>query len=498
MTSDAEGKQPHMDDLAFLSATSLAGMIRDGALTSADLTDHYIRRIDAFDGRTNAVVVRIFDRAREAAAAADARQRSGAELGPLHGVPMTIKESFALAGTPTTFGFAAFADNIASSNAVAVDRLVGAGAVILGKTNVPPGLMDGQSVNPVYGRTANPWDLERTPGGSSGGSAAAVAAGLSALEFGSDIASSIRNPAHYCGIFGHKPSYGLCPTRGHSLFADDLSPDIAVTGPLARSAADLALAFSVVAGADEPTSRGWSLALRPSRKAELRQFAIGLVTDDPFAEVDNDVAVLLERLGTFLETQDVTVRRDHRPGFDSRELYQLYMVLLRAAGSASASDEEVAAAAPLAAGASRFSREVATLNAYGVVLSHRDWLRLDAERARVRREWRDYFEQTDLLLCPPLSTAAFPHDERPPQQRTLAVNGREVPFENQLFWAGYAGVAYLPATVAPIGLTDGGLPVGVQIIGPEYGDYECLRFAQLLEEHYRAFTPPPAFAGLVP
>jgi amidase len=487
-----------VDDLAFQSATSLAAMIREGALTSSELTDHYIRRISAFDDRINAVVVRTFDRAREAAATADARQRSGAQLGPLHGLPMTIKESFALAGTPTTFGFEAFADNIATGNAVAVDRLIGAGAIILGKTNVPPGLMDGQSANPVYGRTANPWDLGRTPGGSSGGSAAAMAAGLSALDFGSDIASSIRNPAHYCGIFGHKPSYGLCPVRGHSLTADDLAPDIAVVGPLARSAADLALVFSVVAGPDEPMSRGWRLALAASPNTELRQFTVGLVTNDDFAEIDTEVSAQLDHLGTFLEKQGAQVRRGHRPDFDSRELYQLYMVLLRAAASASASDEEVAAAAPLAAGASRFSRDVAALNAYGVTLSHRDWLRLDAERDRVRRTWSDYFAQTDLLLCPPLSTAAFPHDERPPQQRTLTVNGREVPFENQLFWAGYAGVAYLPATVAPIGLTASGLPVGVQIIGPEYADYECLRFAELLEAHYRAFVPPPAFAGTPP
>ena len=483
-----------MDDLAFRSASSLAAMIREQTISSAELTEHYIRRISEFDDRTNAVVVRTFDRAREAAAAADARQRAGGELGPLHGVPMTIKESFALAGTPTTFGFEAFANNVATRNAVAVDRLIGAGAVILGKTNVPPGLMDGQSANPVYGRTANPWDLGRTPGGSSGGSAAALAAGLSALEFGSDIASSIRNPAHYCGVFGHKPTYGVCPTRGHWLAPHDLAPDIAVVGPLARSAADLALALSVVAGPDEPMSHGWQLALRGSQK-KLRQFNIALVIDDAFAEVDAEVSALLDDLGTFLEGQQVRVNRKTRPAFDSRELFQLYMILLRAAGSASAGDEEVAAAAPLATGASRFSKEMATLNAYGVVLSHRDWLRLDAERDGMRRKWREFFAEADLLLCPPLSTAAFPHDERPPQQRTLTVNGREVPFENQLFWAGYAGVVYLPATVAPIGLTTAGLPVGVQIIGPEYGDYECLRFSQLLEQHYRAFVPPPDFAG---
>jgi amidase len=299
-------------------------------------------------------------------------------------------------------------------------------------------------------------------------------------------------------VFGHKPTYGVCPTRGHSLSGDDPGPDIAVVGPLARSASDLVLALSVVAGADDPMNRGWRLALPRSQKTELRQFTVGLVTDDAFAEVDAEVSTLLEELGVFLEGQGATVRRDARPGFESRELFQLYMILLRAAGSAGASDEEVAAALPLAAGASRFSRDMAALNAYGVSLSHRDWLRLDAERHRMRRLWAEYFAETDLLLCPPLSSAAFPHDTRPPQQRTLTVNGREVPFENQLFWAGYAGLVYLPASVAPGGLTPGGLPVGVQIVGPEYADYECLRFAELLEQRYRAFVPPPAFSAPPP
>jgi len=439
------------------------------------------------------VVVRTFHAARSRARAADAARARGDDSGALHGLPMTIKESFNLAGTPTTFGFAEFAGNIARSDAVAVKRLTGAGAIILGKTNVPPGLMDGQSVNPVYGRTVNPWDVARTPGGSSGGSAAALAAGFSALDFGSDIASSIRNPAHYCGVYGHKPSFGLCPTRGHALADDELPLDIAVTGPMARSAFDLELALGIVAGPDTPQSLAWRLELPPSRRSQLAEFRVALVTGDDFAEVDGEVAMLLDELGRFLEGSGVRVSRTARPDFDSRELHALYLILLRAAASAPIGDAEHAAAQARAAGASRHSHEMELLNAYGVSLSHRDWLRLDQERHRLRAAWRSFFEEQDLLLCPPLSTAAFPHSDVPPQHRTLTVNGHQVPFETQLFWAAYAGLPYLPATVAPIGLTPGGLPVGVQIIGPDYRDLECIRFAQLLETRYRAFTPPPAF-----
>lgn len=487
-----------MDDLAFQSAVTLVGRLQDGSLSSRELTEHYIGRIEAYDGEINAVIVRDFDRARAAADGADKQLRKGDTPGALHGLPITVKESFALAGTPTTFGFEAFADNIAERDALAVERLKTAGAIVLGKTNVPPGLMDGQSWNPVYGRTANPWDPARTPGGSSGGSAAALAAGFSALELGSDIASSIRNPAHYCGLFGHKPTYGVCASDGHGLSWDDGPPDIGVIGPLARSAVDLELALSIIAGPSSPEALAYTLELPQPSHDTLARYRVGLLIDDEFAEVDAEVSGLLERLGTFLETSGADVRRASRPQFDSRELHALYMILLRAAGAAGATDTEFANALPTAVGVSRFARDMASLNAYGLTLSHRDWLRLNAERQRLGREWTAYFSEHDLLLCPPLSSAAFEHDERPPQGRTLTVNAHEVPFENQLFWAGYGGLAYLPASVAPIGLTASGLPVGVQIIGPRYGDLDCLRFAALLEREYRQFTPPPRFAEAPP
>jgi len=479
--------------LAFQSATALAAKLRAREVGCRELLEYFIARGDRFGSAVNAIVVHALDKARQRATAADVALARGEAWGALHGVPMTIKESFHLTGTPTTFGFPPFRDNRATSNAVVVDRLLEAGAVIFGKTNVPLGLMDGQSWNEVYGRTNNPWDLSRTPGGSSGGSAAALAAGLTGLELGSDIASSIRNPAHFCGVFGHKPTFGLCPQRGHMLLEQLQATDIGVVGPLARSAVDLELALSIIAGPDEGFPGPAVIAPPRSRRASLREFRVALVTDDSFAEVDRSVQTCLEELGRFLEREGATVNRDTRPGIDSERLYMLYMMLLRAATASAAPDEEFLDAHTSARGVTSDTRDAGKANAYGLALSHRDWLFLDEERQRIRCEWHRFFQRFDLLLCPPLASAAFPHSTVHPQKRTLSVNGKEVRFENQLLWAGYGGVAYLPATVAPIGQTSAGLPVGVQIIGPYSEDYTCLHFARLLEEQYRGFVPPPAF-----
>ena len=482
-----------MSTLAFRSATELARMVRAREIGCVELLDYFVGRMESYNPAVNAIIVQDLDAARGRAVAADEALSRGEDVGPLFGVPMTVKESFNLTGAPTTWGFPEFKDNIATSNAVAVDRLLGAGANVFGKTNVPPGLMDGQSNNEIYGRTNNPWDLSRTPGGSSGGAAAALASGMTGLEFGSDIASSIRNPAHYCGVFGHKPTWGVCPQRGHMLVDTHQSTDIGVVGPLARSVSDLELAFSVVAGPSEREALGYSLALRPARKTELKDFRIALVCNDSFAEVDQTVSDQLTKLGDFLEGEGVQVSRDDRPRFESEELYILYMILLRAAAAGSVTDEEFSQNLQQAKGASRATRDIAKANAYGVTLSHRDWLRLDEERHRYRIKWIEFFERFDALLCPPLSTPAFPHKTGSPQGRTLTVNGKEVPFENQLFWAGYGAAFYLPATVAPIGLSPDGLPIGVQIIGNQYDDYTCLKFAGLLEEKYRRFAPPPGY-----
>src|SRR5438046_1854055 len=254
-----------MDDRAFASATDLAAEIRDRRIGCLELLDFYLARAERYNPGLNAVVAWQIDRARERAAAADAALARGEVWGPLHGIPMTVKESFNVAGLPTTWGNPLWKDRIAADNAVLVDRLLAAGAMIYGKTNVPLMLQDSQSYNEVYGTTNNPWDATRGPGGSSGGEAAALAAGLSALGARSDIAGSLRNPAHYCGIYAHKPSWGLIPTRGHSPTGALTPTDISVVGPLARHAEDLDLVMRLLAGPDEPTRGAWRVELPPSR-----------------------------------------------------------------------------------------------------------------------------------------------------------------------------------------------------------------------------------------
>src|SRR5262249_20838521 len=244
------------------SARRLAADIRRKKLGCLELLDLYLSRVEKYDPAINAVVVRDFDNARRRARAADRALARGQAWGPFHGVPMTIKGSYDVAGLPTTWGVPSLRDNVVRSNAVVVDRLLSAGAVLFGKTNVPLYLGDWQSFNAIHGTTSNPWDLTRAPGGSSGGSAAALAAGLTALEAGSDIGSSIRNPAHFCGVFGHKPTWGIVPRHGQALPGQVAPVDIDVVGPLARSADDLALALSIMAGPDAIDAAGWQLRLK--------------------------------------------------------------------------------------------------------------------------------------------------------------------------------------------------------------------------------------------
>ena len=482
-----------MTDIAFLPAKRLAGLIRRGKIGCLELLEHYLARVERYNPALNAIIVTDIPKARRRARAADRALAKGELWGPLHGVPMTVKEAFDVEGLPTTWGIPDYKNNIASRNALAVDRWLKAGAVLFGKTNVPIWLADAQSFNAIYGTTNNPWNLELTPGGSSGGASAALAAGLTGIEMGSDIASSVRNPAAFCGLYGHKPTFGICPMRGHALDDNVRATDIFAIGPLARSAGDIALGLSIIAGPDEIEARGTRLSLPPSRKKRLRDFKVGVIVDHPIAPVENDIREQLQKLADFLGQQKTKISDTARPDIDLDDASRTFNMMLRAATSAGLGDEDQA----------RFR---ATLDALppdadtpqarmlrGNTMSHRDWLRLDEKRQRMRWKWHDYFKEYDILLCPVLSTAAFPHDHTPPYERTLTVNGSKVAFNSVLFWSGYTCMTYLPSTVAPIGFTQDGRPVGVQIVGPEYGDRTCLRFARLLEKEYQAFVPPPGY-----
>jgi len=484
-----------MLDIPFRAAKQLAADIRKKKVGCLELLDLYLARVAKYDGALNAVVVRDFERARTRARAADRALARRQVWGPLHGVPMTIKESYDVAGLPTTWGVPANAKHIATKNAVAVDRLLGAGVVLFGKTNVPLFLADWQSYNAIYGTTNNPWDVTRAPGGSSGGSAAALAAGLTGLEAGSDIGSSIRNPAHFCGVYGHKPSWGIVPRTGQALPWQTAAVDIDVVGPLARSTDDLALALSVMAGPDEIEAAGWQLRLIPPRQKRLRDFKVALMLDAPGVAVDREVQDRLQALGDFLGRQKVNVDARARPAIDTGEAFSVYTRLLRAATSDRQSDSDFEQNAAIARGLAVSDQSYYARAMRAAVLSHRDWLAANETRHRMRLLWAEFFTHYDLLLCPVAGTAAFPHDHKGERhERTLVVNGQRVPVTDHLFWAGYSGAFFLPSTAAPCGFTPGGLPVGVQIVGPQYGDLTCLAFARLLEREFQAFVPPPGYA----
>ena len=486
-----------MTDPAFRAATALAAAIRAREIGSRELLEHYLKRVERYNPALNAIIVSDLRGARQRADAADAALARGESWGPLHGLPMTVKELFDVIGLPTTWGLTELKESIPTANALAVERLLAAGAIIFGKTNVPVLLADLQSYNPVYGTTNNPWDRSRTPGGSSGGAAAALAAGLTGLELGSDIGGSIRNPAHYCGVFGHKPTYGIAPPRGQALYGNVAASDISVIGPLARSAEDLALALDIIAGPDPIEASGWRLDLAAPRGKTLADYRIAVMLDDPNCEVDREVQDILQRLVDFLAGQGVRVNDRARLDIDTAELHAVYIKLLRAATSRRLTEEVFRGHVEAAHGLDPTDHSYHAHMMRGVTLTHRAWLAGNEERHRMRLKWAEFFRDYDLLLCPVTAGAAYPHDhdhEGERWKRMIQINGKPSPTINDLFWAGLSGLVYLPATVAPAGLTAKGLPVGVQIVGPQYGDKSCIAFAGLLERAYRAFVPPPDFA----
>jgi amidase len=482
-------------DISFKSATEIANDIALKRISSLDALEHFCSRVERFNPQINAIAVSDLDRAKARAREADAALGRGERWGPLHGVPITVKESLDIAGLPTTWGMEALKDNTPAANATVVDRYLEAGGVIFGKTNVPVMLADWQTFNPIYGTTNNPWDLSLSPGGSSGGSAAALAAGLTALETGSDIGASIRNPAHYCGIYGHKPSYGIVPLGGQ-IFPGNVAPvDFFVAGPMARSAGDLAVAMTAIAGPGPLEAAGWTLALRAARPRRLADFRIAVMFDDPNSEVDREVQDRLQALVEFLAKCGATMDERARPAIDFDEAHDVYIRLLRAATSRAQTPEAFQRSVETARTIDPNDRTYHARMIRAYALHHRDWLDDDEKRHRMRHKWAAFFQDYDFLLCPPAASAARPHDhvgER--YERSIVVNGNPVPTTDQMFWAGISTLVDLPATVAPIGLTPGGLPVGVQIIGAGYDDYGCIAFAGLLEREYYGFVPPPVYA----
>lgn len=428
-----------------MSATGVVAAIATGETSARAEAEAAIARIEALDGAINAVVVRDFDRALAAADAADVRVAAGEHL-PLLGLPMTVKESFDVAGLPTTWGFTEHAGHKATVDAAVVQRLKAAGAVILGKTNVPVSLADWQSVNPVYGRTNNPHDITRSPGGSSGGSAAALTSGMVALEYGSDIGGSIRVPAHFCGVWGHKPSYALVPTDGHFFPGTEGARAVmAVAGPLATDALDLELALDVTMGHPVPASHIETLA-------RARILVLGR---HPVAPLGRGIASILDRAASVASDAGAHVATSG-PLPDLAAMNEAYMRLLLIA---------IARGVPMSG---------------QPALPLTTWFDMLDEQARYRRQWMRLFADFDAVLAPVAGIAAFTHDDTPMAERVATIDGSATPFGAQLAWAGLANYTELPATAFPAGQTSDGLPVGLQVIGPCWGDKTSLRIARLL------------------
>ncbi|WP_030437498.1 amidase [Actinoplanes subtropicus] len=485
-----------MTDYAYSTAAELATAMENGEVSAVELTTAAIARIERLDGDINAICVPDFDRALAAAGAADAARARG-QAGPVLGVPMTIKDSIDIAGLPTTWGFPPFKDHLAAADAVVVARLEAAGAVLLGKTNVPLALGDFQSYNAIYGTTNNPWDLGRTPGGSSGGSAAALAAGFGALSMGSDIGGSLRMPAHFSGVYAHKPSFGLFPLRGHTFPGTRPLPvlggDLGVVGPMARGAADLAMLVRLLSDPDEAgLGLAYRTALRPARHDDLGTYRVLVLDAHPLVPVSSEVRAAIDDLATRLEAAGVTVRR-HSPNLpDLAEGARVYMRLLQSSMAANFPPKVYASALTAAAALDPSDTSLSAERARGMVLSHREWVAADTVRAVQRARWAEVFTDVDIVIAPVSSTPAFPHDHSEPMwMRTIPIDGEKHDYLDQLAWAGIATAPGLPSTAVPVTRSAQGLPIGVQLIGPLFEDHTPIRFAELLDREFGGFTPPP-------
>jgi len=492
---DTKTGSPRVVRVEYKSVKEQVAALRARRVSARELTERSIARIEALDAKLNAVVVRDFDRARAAAVEADKALARG-QRGPLLGVPMTVKESFNVAGLPTTWGFPRGRDFRPSEDALAVQRLKAAGAIVLGKTNVPVNLGDFQSYNEIYGTTNNPWDVTRTPGGSSGGAAASLAAGYVLLELGSDIGGSLRNPAHFCGVLAHKPSRGLLPPRGHTPpggLAIPYEVDLAVIGPMARTADDLSTALDVLAGPDEPQAVAYRLALPPSRQRALKNYRVLVIDEHPLLPTSADVRAALDHTAKGLEKAGVTVARSSPLVPDLALQGRTYSRLLSSMFGTDIPDDAYARVQEMAKALPADDVSLPSERVRGTVLSHRDWIRADRVRTRLTDSWRRLFRAFDVVLCPIMPTAAFPHDHSEGARRRIAIDDKTVPYFDQLMWAGVATLTGLPATAMPIGRSAAGLPIGAQCIGPYLEDRTPIQFAALAERELGGFVPPPGY-----
>jgi amidase len=470
--------------MTYLSAIEQLKQLDSGQVSARELVDAAIGRIESKDKDINAVVARDFDRARKDAEKADADRRKG-NIKPLLGLPVSVKEGFDVAGLVTSWGLPGDFKP-AAEDAVLVKRLREAGAIILGKTNVATMLADWQTANPRYGATSNPRDVAKTPGGSSGGGAAAIAAGMPALEFGSDLAGSLRIPASFCGVFAHRPSYGLVPMRG---FAPPMAPraaiaapiDQSVVGPIARSAADLSLALGIVAGPDSPDVSAFTLRLPVETRRKLSEFRVLVLDEHPLCPTAAEVRRAIAGVAKVLDANSVKIARTSTKLPSLTDLARTFRALLMA---------QMGADTPLDQYNAARTASDDDFDSQSLAMSHRDWIELDRHRIGLQVQWENLFTEFDLVLCPASPVAAFPHDTRPMEQRRLRIDGRDERYDILPIWSTLTNPTGLPSTVVPFFHEDGILPVGIQVIGRRYADMMTLWFAELLESEIGGFRHP--------
>jgi amidase len=479
-----------VSELAYSSAVAIADRIRQREISSREAVDYFLARVETLDEHINSVVTIDAERARTKADAADAALARGEVRGPLHGVPMTVKDSFQTAGMRTTSGAPELASFIPTEDAWPVARLREAGAIIFGKTNLPIYAGDLQSYNKVFGTTNNPHDVSRTPGGSSGGSAAALACGFTPLELGSDIGGSIRLPSHMSGIVGHKPSYGIVPAHGQIPGPPGTLTlaDLAVAGPMARTIQDLKLGLDIMAGPNRWEKPAWHLELPPPRRPTLKQYRVAAWLDDPACRVEPEVGQLLEGAAQKLAAAGVRVDHDARPEFTLEKVADTFFALLQAAlaGGVPADrlDEYAATVGDMPAAHTRRL----------LAMRHRQWLSYNERRLQMRKRWEEFFTQWDAILLPVMPCPAIAHDHSEPMaSRMASVGAEQRPYWDLTTWMAPAGACYLPVTVIPVGRLKNGLPTGIQIVGAYLHDRTTLDLAEHLLPLVGGCPRPPGF-----
>jgi amidase len=464
------------NDATLWSATRQAEAISSGEITSRDLLEQVIARIEHLNPELNAVITSDFEQARKAATAADEAVARGESTGPLHGLPVTIKDALQTRGMLSTGGAVELKDNIPAEDAPVVKAIKDAGAIVIGKTNLPRWSGDVQAFNEMFGTTVNPWNKDRVPGGSSGGASTAVATGMTSFEIGTDIGGSIRFPSAFCGVFGHKPSFGIVPSTGYldHQAGGTTEADINVIGPIARAAQDLELLLGLLVRNERP----WLVKLDPP-PADVTELRVAAWLEDPFCPIDIEVSEVISNAAEQLEASGMTVDRNARPNIDPDSASLLGMWLVGAAVSQSLPeiDENMEPGLPYAR------------------TTHREWLDGHKAREAIRRQWAEFFESYDAVLMPVAFVPPFPHNQEGDlASRTLICNGEARPYIDIIRWTILSGMSYLPVTVPPIGTGSSGLPIGIQVVGPYGSDYRTIRLAGHLSRLCGGYQPPPLIA----